>query len=56
MFPVTTSIPKYKESWLVDVIDDVAAIYEKTSTTKNEITTATTFLFLLFVNFIKMHL
>lgn len=56
MFPVTLTPPKYIESWLVDIIDDAAAIYEKTSTTKNEITTATTFLFLLIINFIKMHL
>ena len=54
MFPVTFTPPKYLESWLVDIIDDFAAVYERTYTTKNELSAATTFLFLVMVNFIKM--
>ena len=54
MLPVTFTPPKYLESWLVDIIDDFAAVYERTYTTKNELSAATTFLFLVMVNFIKM--
>ena len=56
MFPVTFTPPKYIESWLVDLLDDFAAIYERTYTTKNELKAATTFLFLVMVNFIKIRL
>lgn len=34
MFPITIRVPKYKESWVVDIIDDLMAIVEKTKTTK----------------------
>ena len=53
MFPVTFRPPKYLESWIVDLADDFAAIYERTYTTKNELSAATSFLFLVVVNFIK---
>ena len=29
MFPVTFTPPKYLESWIVDMIDDVASVYER---------------------------
>lgn len=29
MFPVTFTPPKYLESWIVDIIDDLVALYEK---------------------------
>ena len=53
MFPVTILPPKYLESWLVDIIDDFSAIYEKTKSTKNELSTAITFLFIVFIEFFK---
>ena len=53
MFPVTILPPKYLESWLVDIIDDFSAIYEKTKSTKNELSTAITFLFIVFIQFFK---
>ena len=34
MFPITISLPKYKESWLVDIVDDFMAISEKTRSMK----------------------
>ena len=55
MFPVTFTPPKYIESWIVDIVDDVASIYERGKTMKNELKTATTFLFLLIINYIKIH-
>ncbi len=53
MFPITFTPPKYLESWIVDVVDDVAAIYEKGYTLKNEMQAATTFMFILLINIIK---
>ncbi len=50
MFPVTISLPKHKESYMVSFVDNVAAVYEKSMTTKQEIATASTFLFLLMIN------
>ena len=29
MFPITIRLPKYKESWVVDIVDDIMAISEK---------------------------
>ena len=54
MFPVTFTPPKYLESWIVDIVDDIAAIYEKTYSVKKEIQAATTFILILVINFIKM--
>lgn len=54
MFPVTLTPPKYLESWLVDFIDDLAAIYEQSHSTRRELSAATTFLFLLFTQYLKM--
>ena len=53
MFPVGLKPPLYLESWLVDIVDDVAAVYEKSKSTKKEIQAAMTFLLLVFINFIK---
>lgn len=55
MFPVTFTPPKYLESWIVDIVDDVASIYERGTTMKKELHAATTFLFVLIINYIKMH-
>lgn len=53
MFPITLLPPKYLESWIVDLVDDISAIYEKTCTTKKELQAATTFLFIFLINIIK---
>lgn len=53
MFPVTFTPPKYLESWIVDIIDDIASIYERATTTNKELQAATTFLFIVFINYIK---
>ncbi len=54
MFPITFTPPKYLESWIVDMVDDIAAIYEKGYTLKKQFHAATTFLLLLVVNFLKI--
>lgn len=55
MFPVTFTPPKYLESWIVDLVDDVAGIYEKYRSSCNELKAATTFLMILFINFIQKY-
>ena len=55
MFPVTFTPPKYLESWIVDLVDDVASTYERGKTMKNEIKTAVSFVFVFLINYIKMH-
>lgn len=54
MFPVTLTPPKYLESWIVDFIDDLAAIYEQSHSTRRELSAATTFLFLFLIQYFKM--
>ena len=56
MFPVTFTPPKYLESWIVDIVDDVAAIYEKGYTVSNELKTAMMFLFIFFINLLNVKL
>lgn len=53
MFPVTLTPPKYAESIIVDLIDDVAGIYEKYKSSCKELKAATTFMFIFIVNFIN---
>ncbi len=50
MFPIGTKIPKYLESWMVDIVDDVASIYEKSSIVRKQLSTATCFLVMFLVN------
>ncbi|MBP5678300.1 MAG: HD domain-containing protein [Bacilli bacterium] len=37
MFPITITPPKYLESWIVDIIDDIASIYERGTATKRRL-------------------
>lgn len=50
MFPVGTKIPKYFESWVVDIVDDVASVYEKSTVIRKQLSTATCFLVMVLVN------
>lgn len=54
MFPVTFTPPKYIESWIVDIVDDVASIYERSYTTRRQLSAAGVFLFLVIVNFFRI--
>ncbi len=53
MFPVTFTPPKYLESWIVDIIDDIAGIYEKYRSSCKQFKTAATFLMIFFINIIQ---
>ena len=39
MFPVTFIPPKYMESWIVDIIDDISAIYDKVYSMRKQLAT-----------------
>lgn len=56
MFPVTFTPPKYIEGWIVDIVDDVVAIYEKTVNLTDTFKTATTFAFILIINLLNTKL
>ena len=53
MFPVTFTPPKYLESWIVDIVDDCCAIYEKGHCVRRELRAACMFLFILLINYLK---
>lgn len=53
MFPVTFTPPKYLEGIIVDIIDDIAGIYEKYKSCCSEFKRIINFLFIFIVNFIN---
>ncbi len=44
MFPVAPRIPKYIESWIVDILDNIAGGVERTITMKTQFATSVSFL------------
>lgn len=53
MFPVAPSVPKYIESWIVDAIDDLVAIYEKSFMLRKELSAAMSFLIAISINILR---
>ena len=53
MFPITFTPPKYIESWLVDIIDDISSIYEKCFSIKEQIATAVSMYLIILFNYIR---
>ena len=47
MFPITFTPPKYMESWIVDIVDDVSAIAEQSKVIKQHVKVVGTFLLIL---------
>lgn len=54
MFPVTIRPPKYLESIIVDLVDDVASIYERVSGITHELGYTTMVVVTMITNFIKI--
>ena len=50
MFPITPRPPKYLESWLVDLTDNLASFYERGYSMSKELSTAFTFFFVILIN------
>lgn len=51
MFPITFTPPKYLESWIVDVVDDISAIKERGTVIKQQAKILGTFLLVLLLNY-----
>lgn len=50
MFPIGRRVPKYAESWLVDMVDDVVSIREKGKVVYRQLSTAMSFILVLLLN------
>lgn len=54
MFPVApTRVPKYLESWLVDLVDDVVSVFEKGFVVRRQLSAAASFLLFVLVNTVR---
>lgn len=53
MFPLGKNVPKYLESWIVDVVDDIASIYEKAYVIKESMSLGLTMVLMMFVILLK---
>lgn len=53
MFPISWRLPKYIESWLVDIIDDIVSISERCYTTRHQLSAAMSFMFVCFTNYLR---
>ena len=53
MFPVTITPPKYLESWIVDLVDDVAGIYEQYKSSSKAFKAAVTYMLIFTINYIE---
>ena len=51
MWPCTLRPPKYLESWIVDVVDDISAIKERGAVIKQQAKVVGTFLLILLFNY-----
>ena len=45
MFPVEFKKPHYKESYIVDIVDDISSLYERSYSIRESVLRAFTFLF-----------
>lgn len=53
MFPIGKHVPKYFESWMVDLVDDIVSIYEKSTVIRKQLSTASCFLAMVVINYLK---
>lgn len=53
MFPVSLKTPKYMESWIVDVVDNVVAVGEAMYSTRKYLSTAVNFFVLVLLNYLR---
>ncbi len=53
MFPISPRVPKYLESWLVDLVDDCVSVSEKLYLARREFSTAMSFVFFCFINYLR---
>lgn len=51
MFPISLRAPKYMESWIVDIVDNVIAVVEACYATRKHLGVAVNFLLLVILNY-----
>lgn len=53
MFPITFTPPKFLESWIVDIVDDVVSVYERIYSTRKEIQSVANLAAVVLISFIR---
>ena len=53
MFPISLKTPKYLESWIVDMIDNVVAVTEAIYVNQKHLKIAANFLMLILINYLR---
>lgn len=53
MFPIAPMLPRYMESWIVDIVDDIVSIYEKSFSLRRELSAAMSFLLVISMNALR---
>ena len=53
MFPVSLKLPKYRESWIVDAVDDGVSIYEKFHSIRREVKSFANIILLMIFTFFR---
>jgi uncharacterized protein len=53
MFPLTISPPKYLESWIVDIVDDIVSIAEQGYLVRKQLTAITNFALIMLIGYLK---
>ena len=53
MFPIGKNIPKYLESWIVNIVDDFAFVFERGYVLKENMSVAFSMVILMFLVFVK---
>ena len=53
MFPVGKTLPRYLESWIVNIVDDLACFYERSYVLKESMSVVFSMVILLFMVFFK---
>lgn len=53
MFPVNIKPPKFLESWIVDIVDNVASVYERYISMSRQFSTGLNFLLVILINSLR---
>lgn len=53
MFPIAPVPPKFLESWVVDMVDNVASVYERCSSMSKQLSTGINFILLILINSLR---
>ncbi len=53
MFPITLTPPRYLESWIVDIVDDITSLYEKCCSTAKDLKSTANVLTVVILSFLR---